>query len=122
MKSISKLNLENSKTKHLATSICKYLLSTKTNILPFTNQHSSDLIKFPLLKSPYFHPHLSQFIKHLSFMNLESDTLLQIKNWWMPLFLTSDNIFQQTRSDNHKNYSKQNITTSLHFSPNRYTS
>ena len=43
------------------------------------DQPSSDLIKFPLLNSPDFHPHASKFIKHISFMNLEGNTLFKIQ-------------------------------------------
>ena len=37
------------------------------------------LVKFPLLKLPYFSSHKSQFSKHLSFMTLKGDTFLQIQ-------------------------------------------
>ena len=46
------------------------------------DQHSSDLNKWPLLKSPETFPHASQFTKHISFMTLEGDNLLQIQKWW----------------------------------------
>ena len=46
------------------------------------DQPSADLIKCPLLKSPDFHSHASQFTKHFSFMTLEGDTLLQIQKYW----------------------------------------
>ena len=44
-------------------------------------------------------------------MTLECDTLLQIKNDGMPLFLTSANLYQQTRAIHHANISEHNITT-----------
>ena len=34
-------------------------------------QPSGDLIKRPIIKSPGFHYHASQFIRHISFMTLE---------------------------------------------------
>ena len=43
------------------------------------DQTSADIIKWPLLKSPEKYSHASQFTKHLSFMTLESDTLIEIK-------------------------------------------
>ena len=46
----------------------------------YYNQHSDNIIKWPLLKSLDFHSHPSQFTKHLSYMTLEGDNLLQIKN------------------------------------------
>ena len=46
-------------------------------ILPPTNP-SADIIKWPLLKSSGKYLHASQFNKHLSSMNLECNTLLQI--------------------------------------------
>ena len=48
----------------------------------YYNQSSDDIIKWPLLKSPDFHSHASQFTKHLSLMTLEGETLLQIQKWW----------------------------------------
>ena len=42
-------------------------------------QSSSDLTKFTLLKSPEKYLHELQLNKHLFPMNLEGDTLLQIK-------------------------------------------
>ena len=50
------------------------------------DQNSADLIRWPLLEKPYFHSHESQFTKHLSFMNLEGDTLFQIQKWWDAIF------------------------------------
>ena len=47
-----------------------------------SKQPSSDINKWPLLKSPDFHSHASQFTKHLPPMNLEDGTLLQLKKWW----------------------------------------
>ena len=44
-------------------------------------------------------------------MNLEGETLLQIKNGGMPFFMTSENLYQQTKSGHHTNHSEQNITT-----------
>ena len=77
------------------------------------DQPSADIIKWPLLKSPYFHSHASQFTKHISFMTLEG--LLQIKNGGMPLFLTSSNPCQQTISGHHTNHSKHKIITSINL-------
>ena len=46
------------------------------------DQTSADLINCPLPNSPEKYSHASQFNKHISFMNLEGDTLLQIQKWW----------------------------------------
>ena len=46
------------------------------------DQLLDDLIKWPLLKSTYFHSHRSHVIKHISFVTLEGDTLLQLQKWW----------------------------------------
>ena len=69
------------------------------------NQPSADLIKCTLLKSPERYSHASQFTKYLSFMTLEGDNHIRIKNGRMPFFLTSVNIYHQTRSGHHKNHS-----------------
>ena len=45
------------------------------------NEPSVDIIKWPLLKSPNFHSHASQFTKHISAMTLERDTVLKIQKW-----------------------------------------
>ena len=72
------------------------LLTLSSNKYPsYYDQHSADLIKWPILKSPDKYCHASQFTKHLSFITLEGDTLLQIKNYGVTLFLTSANIYQQ---------------------------
>ena len=69
------------------------LFALNSNKYPYSyDQHSYDIIKWPHLKSIDFHSHTSQFTKKLSFMNLEGDTLIQIKNGWIPLFLTSANL------------------------------
>ena len=47
-----------------------------------SNQPSADINKFPLLKSPYYRSHASKFTKHLSPMNLEGNTLIQLQKWW----------------------------------------
>ena len=60
------------------------------------DQTSADIIKWPLLKSPEKYSHASQFTKHLSFMTLEGDTLLEIKKW--PDVIISD--FCQSLSTN----------------------
>ena len=52
------------------------------------DQPSDGLIKFPLLKSPEKYSHSSKFTKHLPFMTLGSDTLLQIKKWWDAILST----------------------------------
>ena len=43
------------------------------------NQTPYDLIKWSLLNSPAKNPHASKFTKHISSMNLEGETLIQIK-------------------------------------------
>ena len=45
------------------------------------DQPSADLINCTLLKSPEKYSHASKFTKHLSFMTLEGDTVLQIQKW-----------------------------------------
>ena len=64
------------------------LLTLGSNKSPSSyDQPSAGLVKLPLLKSPEKYSHASQFIKHLSFMTLEVNTILQIKNWWDAIFL-----------------------------------
>ena len=46
------------------------------------DQHSADLIKWPLINSIEKYSHASQFTKHLYSMTLEGNTLLQIQKWW----------------------------------------
>ena len=47
-------------------------------------------------------------------MTLEGDTLIQIQKWWDDIISAFfQNVYQQTRSRNHKNHSEHNITTSL---------
>ena len=55
-------------------------LSDLTSSKPYSSsdQPSTYLIKWPLLKSPGKYLHASKFNKHLSSMNLECNTLLQI--------------------------------------------
>ena len=54
-------------------------LSAITSKIPSSSyeQPSDDFTKWTLLKSPYKYLHASQFTKHMSFINLEGDTLLQ---------------------------------------------
>ena len=67
----------------LSSSFNKTVPPLSSNNSPYSyNQPSDDIIKWPLLKSPYFHSHASQFTKNLSFMNLEGDTLIQIQKLW----------------------------------------
>ena len=47
-----------------------------------SNQTSADITKCPLLKSPDFHSHASKFIKHLSHMTLDSNTIIQLQKRW----------------------------------------
>ena len=47
-----------------------------------SNQHSADITKWTLLKSPYFHSHALKFTKYISPISLEGDTLPQLKQWW----------------------------------------
>ena len=59
------------------------LLTLNSNKHPsYYDQPSADLIKWPLIKSPEKYSHASQFTKHLLFVTLEGDTLLQIQKWW----------------------------------------
>ena len=56
------------------------LLTLNSNKSPSSYyQPSYDLIKLTLPKSPEKYSHASQFTKHLSFMTLEGNNLLQIK-------------------------------------------
>ena len=58
------------------------LLTTNSNKYPSSyGQPSSDLIIWPLIKSPEKYADASQFTKHLSSMNLEGYTLLQSQKW-----------------------------------------
>ena len=79
------------------------------------DQYSDDLIQWSLLKSPE-KSHASQFTKHLSYITLKGNTLLQIQKWWNVVFLTSANIYQQTRAGQYTDLSEQKITISLPFS------
>ena len=94
----------------------KLLTFNSNKYTSYYDQPSADIIKWIPLKSPEKHSHASQFTKHLSFMTLKGDTLLQIQECGMPCFLTFANIYQQTSAVNHTNHSDQNITTSLNFS------
>ena len=67
------------------------------------DQASYDLIQLILLHSPGKSSHASKFTKHVSYMTLEGDTLLQIQKWWVPSFLDSSNTFQQRRSVRNTN-------------------
>ena len=49
------------------------------NFPSYYNQPSDYINKLPLLKSPDSHSSASQFTKHLSPMNLEGDTLIQLQ-------------------------------------------
>ena len=42
----------------------------------------ADITKWTLLKAPEKYSHPSQFTKYLSSINLQGDTLLQLKKWW----------------------------------------
>ena len=76
------MNIDEFKSK-LSISINKTFSTLNPNNSPsYYNQPSDDIIKCPLLKSPDYHSHSSQFTKHLSSMTLEGDTLLQIQKWW----------------------------------------
>ena len=44
----------------------------------YSEQQSADITKWPLLKSPDKSSHISKLTKHLSFLILEGDTLLQL--------------------------------------------
>ena len=67
------------------TYIVIYMKLLTLNSKTFTSYHGQNsvyLIKCPLLRSPDKYSHASQFARHLSFITLEGDTLLQIqKNW-----------------------------------------
>ena len=56
------------------------LLPLNSNIsISSYDQNLADIIKWTLLRSPEKHPHTSKFIKYLSFMTLDGETLLKIK-------------------------------------------
>ena len=82
----------------------------------FYDQPSADIIKGPLLESPEKYFYISELTKHLSSKNLLGNTLLQIQKWWNVVFLTSANIYQQTRAGQYTDLSEQKITISLPFS------
>ena len=46
------------------------------------DQPSDDIIKWPLINSLEKYSHASQLIKHIYYMTLEGNTLLQIQQWW----------------------------------------
>ena len=75
------------------------------NSSSLSNQTSADITKWPLLKSPDFHSHVYQFTKHISPMNLDGNTLLQLKKWRDAIF--SD--FQKFLSTNNIWLSYKNL-------------
>ena len=75
-----KLNEYKSKT---SSSISMKLLTINPNkMFSSYDQHSADLIKCKLFKSPEKYFHASKLTKHLLFMTLEGNTLIQIEIWW----------------------------------------
>ena len=74
------------------------------------NKLSSDLIQSPLLKSPEKYSHASQYTKHLSSINLEGDTLIQIQKWWDSILSS----FCQSLSTNNSVRSYEYITEDHH--------
>ena len=57
----------------------KYQISYKNS---YYKQPYYDLTKYPLLKPPEKGSHASKFIKHMSSINIEGNTLLQLQKWW----------------------------------------
>ena len=61
-------------------SIDMKLLTLYSNKSPsYYDQPSANIVKLQLLNSPEKYSHASQSTKHISFMTLEGDTLLQIQ-------------------------------------------
>ena len=89
------------------------------NYPSYYNQHSADTNKWTLFKSPDFNSHYSHLTKHLSPMTLDYNTLLQILKWWDAIFLTSENLYQQTKYGHHTINTKHKITISLYLSSNK---
>ena len=89
-------------------SINKTFYPLNSNKYPSSyNQPSADINKLPLLKSPNFHSHASQFTKNRSPMTLEGDTLLQLQKWWcanlvclLPIYVNKQELttIQETQS------------------------
>ena len=52
---------------------------TSNNISSFSYQMNAYLVKWPLLKSPDKYSHALQFTKNVSPLNLEAETIPQIK-------------------------------------------
>ena len=64
----------------ISNSIDMKLLTLYSNKSPsYYDQPSANIVKLQLLNSPEKYSHASQFTKHISFMTLEGDTLLQIQ-------------------------------------------
>ena len=92
------------------------------------DQTPADIIKWPLLKSTYFHSHSSKFIKHLSYIILEFNTLLQLQKWWdanisdFCKYLSTNKIlppYKKLKSEHHLYISPPTRPTSLIFHSKR---
>ena len=78
-------------------SIKNKLSPLKQNNSPSSsNQPSAYINNCPLLKSLDFHSYALHFTKHLSIINIEGDTLLQLQKWWYAIRST----FRQYLSTN----------------------
>ena len=53
-----------------------------TIFFKYYGQPSTDITKWPILKSPGKYSHASQFNKHISSTSLEGDNHLQLQKWW----------------------------------------
>ena len=76
------MKMDEFKSESLSSIDMKLLTLNSSKYPSSYDQPSANFIKFPLLKSPKKYSHASQFNKHLSFMTLEGDTLIQIKKLW----------------------------------------
>ena len=90
-------------------------INSNKNISPY-EQSSDDLIKRPLLNStekiPMHHKSPNIYLT----LSLKATPFFIFKNGGMPPFMPSANIYQQTRTGQHANISKQKITTYIPFS------
>ena len=73
-------NIEAAKYEIEATIETKSIIQNK--LTSYSEQPSTDIIKWPLLKSTGEYSHASQFTKHFPSPNLEGNTLLKLQKWW----------------------------------------
>ena len=93
-------------------------LSALSSNKPYSyyDQTLVNLIKLSLIKSRGKYSRASQFARYISTVLSKAILFFIFKNVGMPLFMQHTNIYQQTRSDQHKNISNHNIITYIPFS------